>query len=153
MRTLPNPDTLAKYRSLVNYKDIEVNTDSSTIFLKYKGMQIGFGGIGQGYAANRCKKVMLDYGIKCGYVDVSGDITFWGKPADGSLWKVAIGSPVKRNEAVAWIELTDMAIVTSGDYEQYTIIDGKQYTHIIDPRTGYRLTMFTALPLFVPMPN
>jgi FAD:protein FMN transferase len=137
MKELPNADTIAFYRKLINYKDIIINRDSGTVMFAKSGMKINFGGIGQGYAAECCKKVMQKAGIHCGYVNVSGDIRFWGIRPDGKLWRVALVSPNNKNEVIAWLDITDAAVVTSGDYEQFTMIGGKRYTHIFDPRTGY----------------
>jgi FAD:protein FMN transferase len=137
MKELPNPDSVAYYKKLINYKDILINSDSCTVRFRQPGMKIGFGGIGQGYAAECCRKIMQKYGIRCGYVNVSGDIRFWGIRPDGKLWRVALVSPDNTKDVIAWLDLTDAAVVTSGDYEQYVMIGGKRYTHIFDPRTGY----------------
>ncbi len=134
---MPNPDTVAYYRSLVNWQNIQTNTESQSVYLKTKGMAIGFGSIGKGYAANSAKQVMEKCGANSGFVNASGDILFWGKPIDKEHWTVAIKNPIKNKNYLGRLEVNNMAVVTSGDYENFLFIDGIQYSHIIDPRNGY----------------
>lgn len=150
MKELPNPDTIAFYKTLINYKDIIVDTKLNTIQFAKPGMRISFGGIGQGYAAEQCKKMMQNAGIKCGYVNVSGDIRFWGTRQGGKLWRVALVSPDNKKEVIAWLDITDASVVTSGDYEQFAYINGKRYTHIFDPRTGYPANTMRSVAIICP---
>ncbi|MDO8746306.1 MAG: FAD:protein FMN transferase, partial [Thermodesulfovibrionales bacterium] len=84
--------------------------------------------------------VLKKEGIKSGLVAIAGDIKAFGLKPDLKPWKVGIRNPRaenKEDEIMATIEMTDMAISTSGDYERYFIIDGKRYHHILNPKTGY----------------
>jgi FAD:protein FMN transferase len=132
------PDSAAVKAALrsVGYKDI-ILMDSSKIFLAKPGMKIGFGGIGQGYAAEMVRKMLIDKGITSGVVNASGDIRTWGTRPDGSPWKMGIGDPSDPLKVLLWLPVKDGAISTSGDYEKYFEINGIRYAHIIDPRTGY----------------
>ncbi len=150
MKALPNPDTVEHYRELIDYTNIIIDSDSNTVRFAKQGMRISFGGIGQGYAAEQCKKTMQAAGIKCGYVNVSGDIRFWGVRPDGTLWRVALVSPDNKKEVIAWLDITDAAVVTSGDYEQFATINGKRYTHIFDPRTGYPANTMRSVAIICP---
>lgn len=138
--TLPAPEAIAKSIAKIDYRNILLDKKERTVFLKEKGMRIGFGGIGKGYAANRAKKLMQEMGIQSGLVNASGDLISWGEPEKGSLWPVAISDPKNKDAAIAWLDIGEMAVVTSGDYEKYITVDGKRYAHIIDPRTGYPTT-------------
>lgn len=140
MKELPKAELIASGIKKVNYKNIIIDEKDSTIFLKEEGMLIGTGGIGQGFIANKAKKIMLDLGIKSGIINMSGDITAWGTQDTGEPWKIKIGDPLEKNKIIAWLNITEMSVVTSGDYEKFTIIDGKKYCHIIDPQTGYPIT-------------
>lgn len=122
---------------LVDYQMIEMDGVSVEVFLPLKGMSIGFGAIGKGYAANMAKRVMVDAGAIGGFVNASGDILFWGENKHNEPWKVAIASPLKDNEMIGDILVNDLAVVTSGNYEKNVEIGGKLYSHIIDPKTGY----------------
>ncbi|OGW72823.1 MAG: hypothetical protein A3J72_00400, partial [Nitrospirae bacterium RIFCSPHIGHO2_02_FULL_40_19] len=125
---------------LVNYKNIILDKKSSSVYLKKKGMLIDPGGITKGYAADKAVEALKREGIKSGLVSISGDIKAFGLKPDSKPWKIGIRNPRaenKEDEIMATIEVTDMAISTSGDYERYFIIDGKRYHHILNPRTGY----------------
>jgi thiamine biosynthesis lipoprotein len=137
MRRLPSPESIAAAKSKVGYEKIILDPDRQTVFLKEKGMKLGFGGIGQGYVGNRCMHLMQAMGINAGLVNVSGDIVTWGKQPDGSDWRIGIADPKKKDQIISWLSVHDISVVTSGGYEKYDMIDGKRYSHILDPRTGY----------------
>jgi thiamine biosynthesis lipoprotein len=137
MKEMPEPVAVKTAASKIGYQNIILDKNTSTVFLKEKGMKIGFGGIGQGYVANRGKKIMQAMGIMSGLVNVSGDICAWGKRADGSDWSVGIANPKNKDEIACWLSLQDLCLSTSGDYEKFVMFNGKRYSHIIDPRTGY----------------
>jgi thiamine biosynthesis lipoprotein len=136
MTALPDKATAKKMVRLINYRNIILNREKSTIYLKEKGMRIGFGGIGKGYAAERARQVMKDRGVTSGVVNASGDLCAWGLQPDGNPWTVGIVSPDASKQIFSWMSITDMAVATSGNYEKYVMIGGKKYSHTIDPRTG-----------------
>lgn len=135
MKALPSPSLLDSIIPLINYRNIILDDSLKTVFLKNKGMAIGLGAIGKGYAANRAKAVMLNMGIQNGIVIAGGDLITWGAPQEGKLWPIGIADPADPFKALAWFEVGPMAVVTSGDYEHFAMIKGKRYGHIIDPRT------------------
>ncbi len=134
---LPSKEHVSEWKQKVGFRNIIMDETYKTVFLPEKGMKIGFGGIGQGYAANRAKEVMLKTGIENGVVNASGDILAWGKRDDGKDWEVGIGNPKNPREHIAWLKADDIAITTSGNYEKYFMSNGMRYGHVIDPRTGY----------------
>jgi thiamine biosynthesis lipoprotein len=99
-------------------------------------MRIGFGGIGKGYAAERAKYVLQQKGIESGIVNAAGDLTTWGHQPDGKEWTIGIADPDSARHPFSYLNITDMAIATSGNYEKFVVIDGKKYSHTIDPKTG-----------------
>jgi len=121
---------------LINYRNIILDEKQTTVFLKEKGMRIGFGGIGKGYAAERAKAVLKDRGVTSGIVNASGDLTVWGRQPNGNKWTIGIADPERISQPFSYLEITDTAIATSGNYEKYVMIDGKKYSHTIDPKTG-----------------
>jgi thiamine biosynthesis lipoprotein len=137
MKTLPSKDAARKMVKLVNYKNIILDKMNNTVMLKRPGMRIGFGGIGKGYAAEKAKQVMQEMGIKSGVVNASGDLTAWGFQPNGKPWTIGIVKPDGSGEVFSYLNVTDMAVATSGNYEKFVMIDGKRYSHTIDPRTGY----------------
>jgi thiamine biosynthesis lipoprotein len=136
MTELPDEQTAKKMVRLINYKNIVLDEENCTVFLKEKGMRIGFGGIGKGLAAERAKQVMKLHGAESGVVNASGDLTTWGLQPNGKQWTIAIADPNNAHLAFSYMEISDMAVATSGNYEKYVIIGGKKYSHTINPRTG-----------------
>jgi thiamine biosynthesis lipoprotein len=136
MTSMPDAATAKKSVHLINYKNVIADPKNGTIFLKEKGMRIGFGGIGKGYAAERAKMVLRAEGIQSGIVNAAGDLTAWGKQPDGEDWTIGIADPNAARNPFSWLSITDTAIATSGNYEKYVMIDGKRYSHTIDPKTG-----------------
>ncbi|WP_121812250.1 FAD:protein FMN transferase [Mucilaginibacter kameinonensis] len=140
LTSLPNRQTAAQMVRLINYRNIVLDENNSTVFLKEKGMRIGFGGIGKGYAADRAKAVMQQMGVQSGVVNASGDLSAWGTQANGRPWTVGIANPDWSSEVFSYLEMSNLAVATSGNYEKFAIIDGKRYSHTINPRTGLPVT-------------
>ncbi|MFD1139873.1 FAD:protein FMN transferase [Larkinella insperata] len=150
MTAMPSPEAVKKSVEKVGYRDILLDQAQSTIFLKRKGMKIGFGALGEGYAADRCRDLMLARGIKAGIVNGSGDMSTWGKQPDGSDWTVGITNPHRKDTLFAVVALRQSAVVTSGSYEKFVVFNGRRYSHIINPRTGYPATGVSSVTVFGP---
>lgn len=150
MTEMPSEEEILNSVARVGYENILLNKDSSTVFLKMKGMKIGFGAIGKGYAADRAKALLISKGVASGIINASGDMNTWGKQPNGSPWNVAITNPLNKDKAFAILPITDGAVVTSGNYEKYVFFNGKRYTHIIDPRTGYPSSGIISVSVFAP---
>ena len=99
-------------------------------------MRIGFGGIGKGYAAEKAKQVMQSMGVESGIVNASGDLTAWGYQPNGEPWTIGIANPNSKAAIFSYMNITNMAVATSGNYEKFILVGGKKYSHTIDPRTG-----------------
>lgn len=140
MTALPDAETAKSMIRLVNYKNILLDETNCTIMLKEKGMRIGFGGIGKGYAAEMAKALMKNEGVTSGIVNASGDLAAWGNQADGKPWTIGIAHPDNARLPFSRINITDMAVATSGNYEKFVLIDGKKYSHTINPKTGLPVT-------------
>ena len=121
-----------------------------TIFLKLKGMKIGFGALGEGYAADRSRDMMLKNGIKAGIVNATGDMSTWGKNPKGSKWKIGITNPFHKDSLFAIVPILNSAVVTSGSYEKFVVFNGIRYAHIINPKTGYPATGLSGVTIFGP---
>ena len=140
MTSLPSAETAKKMVHLINYNNIILDTQKQTIYLKEKGMRIGFGGIGKGYAAEMAKKILVKNQVKSGIINASGDLTAWGFQPNGKPWTIGIANPDMPNDAFSYLEISDKAIATSGNYEKFITIDGKKYSHTIDPKKGLPIT-------------
>ncbi|MEY4934054.1 MAG: hypothetical protein RIS64_413 [Bacteroidota bacterium] len=150
MTQLPDRETAQKSVALINYQNIILNKSNLTIFLKDKGMRIGFGGIGKGYAAGMAKQVLKTKGVKSGIVNASGDLTTWGSQPNGAPWTIAVADPNQRNASFSYMKVSDMAVATSGNYEKFVLIDGKRYSHTIDPHTGFPVSGIKSVTIICP---
>jgi thiamine biosynthesis lipoprotein len=133
----PAPEAIREALAGVGADKIVIDEAAGTVFLTHPRTRIGFGGIGQGYGANQAMKVMRELGVENGVVNGSGDVMAFGVQEDGRPWRIGIGSPNAPERPFGYLEVRDLAVVTSGDYEQFVVIDGERYAHILDPRTGY----------------
>src|SRR5450432_2213445 len=88
MNRLPDEKTAKRMVRLINYRNIILDEKECTVFLKEKGMRIGFGGIGKGYAAEKAKQVMKQMGVHSGIVNASGDLAAWGLQPGGKPWTI-----------------------------------------------------------------
>jgi len=113
-------------------------------------MKIGFGGIGKGYAAEKAKYLLQQNGVTSGIVNASGDLTAWGCQPNGKPWTVGIAHPDVATLPFSSLNISNMAVATSGNYEKFVIIGGKKYSHTIDPRTGMPVTGIKSVTIICP---
>lgn len=150
MKEMPSEDEIKASVEKVGFKNIILDKSKNTVFLKLKGMKIGFGAIGKGYAADKAKELLMSKGVTAGIINASGDMNTWGKQPNGSDWKVAITNPLNKNKAFALLPINNSAVVTSGNYEKFVNFNGIRYSHIIDPRTGYPSSGIISVTVFAP---
>jgi len=150
MTSLPSSSIAKKMVRLINYKNILLDPADKTVYLKEKGMRIGFGGIGKGYAAEMAKAVMIKNGVTSGIVNASGDLAAWGQQPDGKPWTIGIVHPDSVGQPFSYMNVTDGAVATSGNYEKFVIIGGKKYSHTIDPKTGLPVTGIKSVTIISP---
>lgn len=134
---VPTEEEIKNVISLIDFKEIEVEEVKKTVFLKKKGMKIDLGAIGKGYAVDRAIKILKENGITQAMVNAGGNLYILGEHIGGNPSSIGIPNPLKPDEIIAKIDLTDRAISTSGNYERFFTIDGRQFGHIINPVTGY----------------
>src|SRR5438067_13543724 len=104
MTSLPDKETAKKMVGLINYKNIVLDKKAGTVFLKEKGMRIGFGGIGKGYAADRARLILEQNGVTSGVVNAAGDLTTWGTQPSGKPWAVGIADPDAGRHPFAYLD-------------------------------------------------
>lgn len=136
---LPDAKELADARSKVGYEKMLLDPKAKTVKLTVPGMELDLGGIAKGYAADEVLKVLAKHGITIALVAAGGDVTVNGAPPGTNGWKVEI-APLPGSKEKRTLLLKDAAVSTSGDAEQFVVIDGVRYSHIVDPRTGIGLT-------------
>lgn len=150
MTSLPDAETAKEMVRLINYRNVLLDGNECTVLLKEVGMCIGFGGIGKGYAAEMAKRLLLQQGVANGVVNASGDISTWGNQADGKPWTIGIADPDHAGQPFSYLNISNMAIATSGNYEKYVIIGGKKYSHTINPKTGLPVTGIKSVTIICP---
>lgn len=150
MTALPDAALARASVRLIDYRNVLLDADACTVFLKHAGMRIGFGGIGKGYAADRAKKILLDMGVQSGVVNAAGDLTAWGLQPSGQSWTIGIADPDNSTHPFSQFAISNMAVATSGHYEKYAVIGGKKYGHTIDPATGLPVAGIKSVTVICP---
>lgn len=150
MTSLPDPETARRTVRLINYRNVVLNESEGSVFLKEQGMRIGFGGIGKGYAAEMAKRLLQQKGVESGIVNASGDLTAWGNQPNGQPWTIGIADPNTKNQPFSFLNISNIAVATSGNYEKYALINGKKYSHTIDPKTGLPVAGIKSVTILSP---
>lgn len=151
LTALPDPKIARQLVRLINYRNVVLDAGQRTVFLKEKGMRLGFGGIGKGYAAEQAKHILRERGVESGIVNAAGDLTTWGMQPNGQPWTIGIADPDQaQHQAFSYLAISDMAVATSGSYEKYALINGKRYAHTIDPKTGYPVSGLKSVTIIAP---
>ena len=136
-REMPDKSELEKALSLVDYRDVRLDRSKSTVKLEKPGMKIDLGAIAKGYVVDQMVAVLRTGGIRRALVNAGGDMYALAAPLEKKAWRVGIRNPRSSNAVREVIGISSEAVATSGDYEKFFVIDGKRFSHIIDPRTGY----------------
>lgn len=150
MDEFPNQEIIDQAKSKINYQNIILDKKNPSIFLKEKGMKIGFGATGKGYAAEKAKQFAQQLGVKSGIINASGDLATWGNQVSGKPWKIGVNNPFQPKKPLMILEVRESAMTTSGSYEKYVMIDDVRHSHIIDPKTGIPVTGLTSVTVIGP---
>mgnify|MGYP001611842657 CR=1 FL=1 len=135
---IPSISEIKEKLKVVNYQDVVINNNTSSVFLKNKKQKIDVGGIAKGYAADEVKNILLSNSIKSALINLGGNILVLGTKEDGTPWNVGIQNPLgTRGEFALILSVINKSVVTSGNYERYFEQDGKKFHHIINPKTGF----------------
>jgi len=132
---LPTSDVLAAARKLVDYRDVVLDLNRQTLFLRRQGMRLGLGGVAKAYIAECAADLAVASGVNHILIDAGGDVVARGHNGERP-WTIGIRDPRSTSALLATIELHDESVATSGDYEHFIEIDGQRYHHLLDPRTG-----------------
>ena len=133
--TLPSQRELEACIAKVGWD--KVRYSRKRVYLPLPGMELDFGGVVKEYAADAAAVLAGQAGIRHGLVNLGGDIRIVGPQADGRPWPIGIVHPLHPESAIATLSLAEGALATSGGYERFVEIDGRRYSHLIDPRTGW----------------
>ncbi|MCW9706193.1 FAD:protein FMN transferase [Fodinibius salsisoli] len=138
---LPSSQELKQVKDRVGHQHLSIDRPSHSVALTQPGMQLDLGGIAKGFAADEMLRMLKEVGLHSVLVDAGGDIRLGDPPPGKKAWTVTIPAH-KRDGSRKWLtlELSNCAIATSGDLFQHVMINGKRYSHIINPHTGLGLT-------------
>ncbi|MBI6875204.1 FAD:protein FMN transferase [Clostridium aciditolerans] len=135
---VPSSAEIEDAKNKINYNDILLDEDNSTVKLKNKNMIIDLGGIAKGYSADKIVEYLKSKGIKTAIIDLGGNIYALGKSPTKDAWSIGIQNPIEsRGEHLGVLNINNKSVVTSGVYERFLEKDGKKYHHILNPFTGY----------------
>ena len=138
----PTKEQIARAKSKVGFEKLKLNDQNRTVQLAVDGMRLDLGGIAKGYAVDKAVEAMQKCGAIGGMVDLGGDIRCFGTPLKGKKhWTIGLQKPtsaknIAGRDIMLKLQLTNEAVATSGDYQQFVLIEGKRYSHIINRKTG-----------------
>jgi thiamine biosynthesis lipoprotein len=147
---IPAPDELRKALENVGWKHVFLDEKEGTAFLDRPGIRIGLDAIGPGYAADLAMEKIRALGIRDAMIDMSGDVRVTGRQA-GRPWRIGIRHPRNPEADLDTLTVTEAGVATSGDYGRFFVKDGKRYSHIIDPRTGYPADVCQSVTVVAPV--
>lgn len=133
--TLPSRQELDACAAKVGWD--KVRYSDRRVYLPLPEMELDFGGVVKEYAADAAAAVARDAGIHHGFINLGGDIRIVGPQSDGRPWPIGIVHPLHTDTAIATLSLAEGAVTTSGGYERFVEIEGRRYSHLVDPRTGW----------------
>ncbi|MFD0766284.1 FAD:protein FMN transferase [Mucilaginibacter lutimaris] len=138
---------LKKRISSTNYTNIVLDQSAQTVFLKNKGMRIGFGAVSRGYAADRAKYILQMEGVSSGVINAGGDLLTWGLQPDNTPWTIAAAEPLLANQPYAHINISDMAVVTSYNTDKHT---SHKRSADINPANGFPISKIKSVSIITP---
>lgn len=122
----------------IGYRYIVLDPAAHTVRFAKEGLEMDPGGIGKGYAVDKMVDILKEDGVTSALVSASGSSIYGlGAPPNEPGWKIKIRNPKDASKTAAEVVLKDMSLSTSGNYEKFFFAEGKLYSHIMDPRTGY----------------
>lgn len=139
-KQFPTKLAIAEKMKSVGFNKVLIDTVTKSIKLLQPAMQLDLGGIAQGYIAQKVLERLSNDNIKKVLIDVSGDIATGNPPPGKEGWVIGINLPESEQLQKNQLQLHNLSVSTSGDLYQFIEHEGKRYSHIIDPKTGYGIT-------------
>lgn len=138
-KKLPTVLQVSAARDLVGWQMMKLDSHRRTVSLARKGMRLDLGGIAKGDAAQEAMKVLKQHGIKSALIEMGGDLVVSNAPPATKGWVVEVTNAEKAGSPIV-MPFANCAVSTSGDTEQNTLMAGRRWSHVVDPRTGWALT-------------
>jgi len=148
--TLPSAEEIEEAKLLTGLDKVVFDDEKHSVKFTVPGMSINLGGIAKGYALDRAADAIRALGVNTGWIEIGGNILALPKKPGGGKYAAGIRNPFRKDGLLGRTTLSDAAISTSGNYERYVVIDGRQYTHIINPATGLPVADMDSVTVIVP---
>ena len=133
---LPTSKEILNAKASVGMNNIKLMPENMVEMLN-PNTKIDLGGIAKGYAIDEIARVLRNHGFEDFFIDAGGDLYAGGNSCKGRPWKIGVRDPRDKSKIVDAISVSNAAVVTSGDYERFFEIDGRKWSHIINPVSGY----------------
>ena len=147
-KSLPEPSILTTARTAIGWQNLILDPEKSTILFSKSQMRLDLGGIAKGQAADAMLGVMISHHLPCSCITAGGDVRLGDPPPGSDGWKIGVKSTTEKESE--FLTLANCAVSTSGDLHQFVEINGKRYSHIIDPATGLGMTHSIAVTIIAP---
>lgn len=137
---VPKQAEIDQVLSLIDPRRIQLDAACQTVFLEVAGMELDLGAVAKGYFADLLKSFFVEQGVEAGIINLGGNVLTIGDSPKNPLgtWNIGIQNPeAPRGNLLALAQVRDQSVVTSGIYERKLVVDGQEYHHIFDSRTGY----------------
>ncbi|MFZ5688114.1 MAG: FAD:protein FMN transferase [Bacillota bacterium] len=146
----PSQDEINKILPLVDYGLVELWDNPYRIKLPKSGMVLDLGGIAKGFVLDRMVYWLKQQGHSFALIDFGGDVMAYGQHPEGRPWKLGVRHPRKPDEMIAVLQISNRAVVTSGDYQRYRTYNGQRFSHLVDPDLGWPAQELTSVTIVAP---
>lgn len=147
-KKMPSKEKLTSAKNRVGYENLRLSAKNRTGLLTTSGMALDLGGIAKGYAADMMLQTLRKKGLERCMIDAGGDLVVGSPPRGEKGWRVQIGG--RKHPDLPTLHLSDVAVATSGDLEQFVHLNGKRYSHLINPVSGLGLTSQCQVTVIAP---
>ena len=136
---VPSAEELYRAGEHTDIEQVVLDPEAGTVYLADPEMSLDVGAVAKGYAVELTARKMEAQGVASLLMSIGGNLRSIGRKGDGTTWRAGVQNPdlTAAAQNLAVLDLTDASLVTSGSYQRYYTVDGKQYHHIIDPETLY----------------
>jgi FAD:protein FMN transferase len=146
----PGKTTVKTAARRINYQNVVLDASAQTVFLKEKGMRIGFGANCKGYAADRAKYILQMNDVSSGVINTGGDLLTWGAQPDNEPWTIATADPSQRSNPFSEINISNMAVATSMNSEKFTAAINQKKESSLNAKKGFSVSGIKSVSIISP---
>lgn len=149
---IPSSDSLKEASLHCNIDDLIIDKEAGTVYISDPNMRLDVGAIGKGYATEKAAELLISRGVSSYVLNIGGNIRAIGEKVTGDGWVTGITNPdhTLGEQFVARVNIKNISLVTSGDYERFYTVEGVKYHHVIDPVTLMPASYFSSVSVFTP---